>query len=77
MTAIRFSGGEVIEVNLSLEEVRGHLQKALEKGVLLEFESSDGDTVVINPQQVQYLQNGTGEEFPGVQKPEDALSASA
>jgi hypothetical protein len=77
VTAIRFSGGEVIEVNLSLADVRKLLQKALATGVLMEFESADGDMVVINPQQVQYLQNGSTEPFPGVSAASDALTASS
>lgn len=63
MTAVRFSGGEVIEVNLSVDEVRDLLQKAIANGVLLELEAPDGETLVINPQQVQYLQNGSLEPF--------------
>lgn len=63
MTMLRFSGGEVIDVALSLAEVRELLQKALAQHVLLELESPDGETVVINPQQVQYLQNGSAESF--------------
>lgn len=65
MTAVRFSGGEVIEVNLSLDEVRDLLQQALGDGVLLELTAPDGDVIVINPQQVQFLQNGSAEPFPG------------
>lgn len=66
MTILRFSGGETIEVGLSLEEVRELLQEALGKGVLLELAAPDGDTIVINPQQVQFLQNGSVEAFPRV-----------
>ena len=64
MTAVRFSGGEVIEVDLPVDHVRDLLQEALEKRVLLELQGPDGDTLVINPQQVQYLQNGSVEPFP-------------
>jgi len=69
VTAVRFSGGEVIEVNLSLEDVRKLLQKALATGALIELEGSDGDKLIINPQQVTYLQNGSGEPFPGSRTP--------
>lgn len=66
MIMIRFGGGEVIEVNLSLTEVRELLQKALSKRALLELEAPNGETVVINPQQVNFLQNsGDPEPFPG------------
>jgi hypothetical protein len=65
VTSLRFSGGNTIEVALPLAEVRELLQKALMKHVLLELESPDGETVVINPQQVQFLQNGSAEPFTG------------
>lgn len=74
MTAVRFSGGEVIEVDLSVEDVRKLLQKALASGALLELEAPDGETLVINPQQVQYLQNGSTEPFP-TETAEQATSA--
>jgi len=74
MTAVRFSGGEVIEVNLSVEAVRKLLQTALAAGVLVELEAPDGETLVINPQQVQYLQNGSMESFPS--QTADATSVS-
>lgn len=77
MTAVRFSGGEVIEVNLSLEDVRKLLQKALAKNALLELESPTGEMIVVNPQQVQYLQNGSVEPFSGTQASQDIVTASA
>ncbi len=77
MTAVRFSGGEVIEVNLSLEDVRKLLQKALAKSVLLELEAPGGEMIIINPQQVQYLQNGSTEAFPGPIVAQDGVTASA
>jgi hypothetical protein len=76
VTVIRFSGEEVIEVNLSLEDVRDLLQNALATRVLLELESEEGDSLVINPQQVQYLQNGSGEEFPPASLRSGATAAS-
>jgi hypothetical protein len=78
VTAIRFSGGEVIEVDLDLADVRKLLQKALATHALLELEAPDGDMLVINPQQVQYLQNGSSEPFPASPTdPPGAVSASA
>jgi hypothetical protein len=66
VTSIGFGGGEVIEVSLSLDEVRELLQRALTNGALLQVEAMDGETVVINPQQVKVLQNsGPPEAFPG------------
>jgi Protein of unknown function (DUF3107) len=77
MTMIRFGGGGVIEVSLSLREVRELLQKALAKHTMVELEGPDGETVVINPQQVQYLQNsGDPEPFPGSQV-SGSITASA
>jgi hypothetical protein len=57
MTSIGFGGGEVIEVELSLSEVRDLLQNALASGSLVELESPGGQTMIINPQQVKVLQN--------------------
>jgi Protein of unknown function (DUF3107) len=57
MTSIGFGGGEVIEVSLTLDEVRKLLQSALANGALLELEADNGETVIINPQQVKVLQN--------------------
>jgi Protein of unknown function (DUF3107) len=66
VTVLRFSGGEVIEVNLSLDEVRTLLQEALANQALLELQAPDGEVVVINPNQVQYLQIAENvEPLPG------------
>jgi hypothetical protein len=54
---LRFSGGEVIEVALALAEVRELVQQAIADGVLLELQAPDGRTLVINPHQVQILQD--------------------
>lgn len=65
MTSIGFGGGDVIEVGLSLDAVRDLLQNALREGILLEIEGLDGETIIINPQQVKVLQNsGEPEVFP-------------
>ena len=65
MVSIGFGGGEVIEVGLPLEQVRTLLQEALRNGTMLELEAQNGETVVINPQQVKVLQNsGAPEQFP-------------
>ena len=63
MTSIGFGGGEVIEVNLSLDEVRNLLQEALASRSLLELEGLDGETLIINPEQVKVLQDA-GEPEP-------------
>jgi hypothetical protein len=65
MTSIGFGGGEVIEVGLSLEEVRKLLQEALASRTLVELQAENGETVIINPEQVKVLQNsGAPEPFP-------------
>jgi hypothetical protein len=75
MTAIRFSGGQSIEVDLALDDVRNLLQKALARNALLELENPQGEMVIINPQQVQFLQNGSTEPFPGGSAGHGAVSA--
>jgi len=45
-----------MQVSLGLEEVQRLIQDALAAGVLLELNAPDGRTLVINPQQIQYLQ---------------------
>lgn len=57
MTLLRFSGGEAVEVGLPLDEVREMIQKAIVEGLLLEFRAPDGRKLVVNPRQIQYLQN--------------------
>ena len=64
-TSIGFGGGEVIEVDLALDDVRKLLQAALETRHLLELRAANGEVVVINPEQVKVLQNsGPPESFP-------------
>jgi hypothetical protein len=74
MTSIGFGGGEVIEVQLSLNEVRKLLQEALRNEALVELEGLDGQTLIINPQQVKVLQN-SGEPEPFT--PENGTIAAA
>jgi hypothetical protein len=57
VTLLRFSGGEAIEVSLTLGEVQELLQQAIAEGRMLELHAPDGRVLVVNPQQVQYLQN--------------------
>ena len=59
MTILRFSGGEVVQVSLKLEEVQQLMQDAIAAGVLLELNAPDGRTLIINPQQIQYLQQAS------------------
>jgi hypothetical protein len=67
-TSIGFGGGEVIEVGLPLEEVRKLLEDALDKRELVSLKAENGETVVINPEQVKVLQNSGAPENFGVQK---------
>jgi hypothetical protein len=65
MVSIGFGGGEVIEVGLTLDEVRNLLQEALASRTLIELDDLRGEPVVINPEQVKVLQNsGDPEPFP-------------
>lgn len=66
MTSIGFGGGEVIQVDLSLQEVRNLLQDALAKRQMAEVCAQNGETILINPEQVKVLQNSAGgpERFP-------------
>ncbi len=57
MTLLRFSGGEAVEVGLTVAEVQELLEEAIAKRVMLELHAPDGRVLVVNPQQVQYLQN--------------------
>lgn len=76
MTSIGFGGGEVVQVDLPLDEVRKLLQDALTDRKMLQLQAENGETVVINPEQVKVLQNSSGgpERFPG--QP-DELAAQA
>jgi hypothetical protein len=66
MTSIGFGGGEVVQVDLPLDEVRKLLQDALTNRQMLQLQAENGETVVINPEQVKVLQNSSGgpESFP-------------
>jgi len=76
MVSIGFGGGEVIVVDLSLDEVRELLQQALAGDALLELEAENGEPVIINPQQVKVLQNsGPPESFGPVKHQEVAASS--
>ena len=61
MTLLQMTGGKEIRVSLSYEEIRELLQKALSDRTLLELSRHDGTIVLINPENVTYIQNTTGE----------------
>jgi hypothetical protein len=56
MTSIGFGGGEVIEVELPLDEVRRLLEDARGQRLFVDFEDLGGETIIINPGQVKVLQ---------------------
>ncbi len=77
MVSIGFGGGEVIVVDLSLNEVRELLQHALAADALLELEAENGEPVIINPQQVKVLQNsGAPESFDPAEHQGEEATAS-
>jgi hypothetical protein len=55
MTSIGFGGGEVIQVDMTLREVRERLEYALAWQQMCKFQV-DGETILINPKQVKILQ---------------------
>jgi Protein of unknown function (DUF3107) len=61
MTLLQMTGGKEIAVSLSYDEIRDLLQKALTERQLLELRRHDGTVVLINPANVTYIQNTTGE----------------
>lgn len=61
MTVLQLTGGKEIRVPLSYEELRDLLEQALAAGKLLELARSDGTVVLINPNNVDYIQNAAGE----------------
>jgi hypothetical protein len=75
-TSIGFGGGEVIEVGLPLDEVRNLLQEALAERSLLEIKAMNGETVVINPEQVKVLQNSGPPQPFGVDHSDSRLAGS-
>ena len=75
MTSIGFGGGDVIEVSLALDDVRDLLQRALATGSLVEFETPNGEKMIINPQQVKVLQNSGAPEPFGAANGRVAASA--
>ncbi len=57
MTVLRFSGGETLQVALEFSELIGLLEKALSNGGLMEIRTPDNKTIVVNANQVQYVQS--------------------
>lgn len=64
MTVLQLTSGKEIRVPESYSEVRGLLEQALATRKLLELARSDGTVVLINPNNVDYIQN-TADEGPG------------
>jgi hypothetical protein len=61
MTVLQLTSGKEIRIPETYEQTRALLEKALAEGKLLELARSDGTTVLINPNNVDYIQNTTGE----------------
>lgn len=57
MTVLRFSGGETLKVAIEFGELLKLLQKALANGGLMEINTPDHGTLVVNAHQVQYVQD--------------------
>ena len=64
MTVLQLTGGKEIRVPESYAEIRELLERALADGKLLELVRSDGTMVLLNPNNVDYIQNTT-DEGPG------------
>jgi len=61
MVVLQLTGGKEIRVDMTYEEIRGLLEDALAARKLLELKRSDGTKVLVNPNNVDYIQNSTGE----------------
>lgn len=61
MTVLQLTGGKEIRVPESYSEIRGLLERALAENKLLELARSDGTVVLINPNNVDYIQNTADE----------------
>lgn len=72
MTVLQLTGGTEIQVPMAYEEIRGLLETAMAQGKLLELARGDGTIVLVNPNNVDYIQNGTG-EGPGPAQPDQHL----
>jgi hypothetical protein len=75
VTMLRFSGGEVVRVNLSFEDVRELLRDALASNGILEFEDSDGTAIIVNPLQVQIVQDADAADAQAARA--DGVTAAA
>ena len=60
MTSLKFNGGDILRVDLDFDRVCDLLEKALSQGTLLTIDGPDGYEIKINPQTVQFVQNGVG-----------------
>lgn len=61
MTRVQLSSGAVIRTEASLEKVCGALETALAESRLLELRSQEGESIVLNPVQIQALQDESAE----------------
>jgi hypothetical protein len=79
MTSLKFNGGDILRVDLDFERVCELLEKALAHGTLMTIEGPDGYEIKINPQTVQFVQNGIGRRIysgPGEEStPDEAVGS--
>lgn len=62
VTLLRFGGGETVKVELSLAETQRLVQRAMASSQMFELHAPDGRVLVVNPQQIQYLQDAAAVE---------------
>lgn len=61
MTLLQLTSGKEIHVPETYDEIRELLERALREGKLVELARSDGTVVLLNPKNVDYIQNTTAE----------------
>lgn len=76
MTLLQLTSGKEIHVPETYDEIRALLERALREHKLLELARSDGTVVLINPKNVDYIQNTTG-EGPGPARVQDTRGGVA
>ncbi|MBA2556937.1 MAG: hypothetical protein H0V12_06275 [Chloroflexi bacterium] len=76
MTVLQLTGGTEIRVPMTYEEIRELLETAIAQGKLLELARSDGATVLVNPNNVDYISN-TSDRGPGPARDQELDEAPA
>ena len=57
-TSLKFNGGDILCIDLSFDEVCKPLEQAMRHGKFMKIHGPDGYRIGINPQTVQFVQNG-------------------